>query len=71
MSEGDAINLAREVAIKNGWTWRGRVSVAKRGWLFSRRKWEVVSNADMRGCSVRVLINDADGTIIRAAFLPR
>ena len=71
MSEDNAIAIAKEAALKNGWSWIGRVSVAKRGWLFGRRKWEVTSNADMLGCNVRVLIRDADGAILRAGFLPR
>jgi len=78
MTEEDAIQIAKEVAEENGWTWRGQVSASLHkplglaAWLFgSRSCWNVTSNAGMRGCNVRVSIDAESGEVIRKAFGPR
>ena len=71
MTQSEAISIAKSEAEKNGWPWHEPTSALRRGWLFTRKKWEVVSNADKRGCNVCVFIDDEDGSVVRAAFCRR
>jgi hypothetical protein len=72
MTRSEALDHARELAATRGWTWREPV-VARWGrrWLLGRGCWTVLSNAESRGCNVRVVIDDATGDLIEAGFNPR
>lgn len=73
MSREEAIFVARRAATARGWTWRGRVSVwRRRKWLlFGPVRWELWSNAGMRGRNVAVVIDDKTGEVVSAQFAPR
>jgi len=78
MTDDEAIQIARDVAIENGWTWHGKVCASFRkpmrlsAWLFGTRPcWHVASNIGMRGCNVHVSIDDESGEVIYKAFGPR
>jgi hypothetical protein len=73
ISEEDAIEIARGVAVEKGWRWREPVRARRtRSWIFiGRAEWEVRTNADMRGTNVRVVVDAQDGTVLQAAYLPR
>jgi len=71
MTESEAVSVAKAEADKRDWPWHDPVRATRRRSLFRGRKWEVVSNADKIGCNVRVLIDDGDGSVIKAAFCPR
>lgn len=72
MTRDEAIARARELAKARGWTWLEPVAATRaRHWLLGRRRWTVRSNANSRGCSVRVVFDDATGKIEESGFLPR
>ena len=73
ISEEEAIEIARRVAVEKGWRWQEPVKAHRtRAFIFfGRSEWEVLTNADMRGTNVRVVVDAQDGTVLRAAYLPR
>ena len=73
ISEQEAIEIARRVAAEKGWRWREPVKARRtRTWIFiGRAEWEVRTNAEMRGTNVLVVVDAQDGTVVRAAYLPR
>lgn len=73
MNAERAIELAEAEAKKEGWLWFEPVAAYKqRRWvLFGRVSWLVTSNADKRGCNVRVRVDDASGRIVDKGFAPR
>jgi hypothetical protein len=72
LSREQAIDIARAAAAERGWPWLGRVIAHRsRRWLFfGAQRWEVLTNADGRGCNARILIDDT-GAVVAAAFMPR
>jgi len=71
MTRTEAIAIAKATAERNQWTWREPVEANRRlTWLLCKR-WHVVSNADNRGCNVRIDIDDLTGDVLQAAFCPR
>jgi hypothetical protein len=73
ISELGAIEIARRVAAEKGWQWRLPVKADRTGPFFfsGRAEWEVRTNANMRGTNVLVVVDAQDGTVLRAAYLPR
>jgi hypothetical protein len=73
ISEADAILRARDSATERGWEWREPVHVSRqRAYVFfGRLSYEVRSNADSRGCNVRVVVDAEDGSVKEAFWLPR
>lgn len=73
MTRDEAIRLAEAAAREEGWAWEQPVRASlRRPWLlWGEPYWEVFSNADMRGCNVRVEIEDATGRVLAKHFLPR
>jgi hypothetical protein len=73
LSQEQVMDIARAVASERGWPWSGRVIARRsRPWLFfGAPRWEVLTNADCRGCNACILIDDATGAVVAASFLPR
>jgi hypothetical protein len=72
MTQMRAIDLAREIARTEGWSWREPVKATYiRRWLLGSAAWEIISNCDSRGMNVKILIEDATGRILTKAFLRR
>ena len=68
MTSGQVIEIAKLNADRQGWVWKEPVQA-----LLNKRKgcWEVRSNASARGCTVVTKVDDKDGQIVDAKFLPR
>jgi hypothetical protein len=72
MTREQAISTARGIAAKNEWAWEQPVSARLVGFrLLGGNRWEVVSNAERRGCNVRIVLDDRTGAVVSANFLPR
>jgi len=73
MTAEQAIACARAIALERGWPWWPPVRAARRRTFFfiGPPRWEVWSNADMRGSNVRVVIDDATGAVLAQGFMPR
>lgn len=65
MTSEDAIEIARRVAVAEGWPWFEPVSVRRKRRLLTRRPfWRVLSHADSRGMNVLVTIDDETGKVL-------
>jgi hypothetical protein len=71
MTESEAIAIAKVEVAKNDWSWFEPVRASQRSTLFRGKRWKIVSNFGNRGCNVRVVIDDQDGSIIQAGYCPR
>jgi hypothetical protein len=72
MTAEQAITRAQTLARERDWLWLPPVrAVRRRAFFIGPARWEVRSNADMIGSNVRVVIDDATGTVLTQAFLPR
>ena len=71
MTRDEAVSIASRLAAEKGWRWEPPIVASRRGGLLFSKRWEVVSNSDKRGCNVRVVINDRDGSVVSSAFCPR
>jgi hypothetical protein len=72
MTSEQAIACARTIAFDRDWPWLPPVRAARRRPFFiGPVRWEVWSNADMRGLNVRVVIDDASGRVLTQLFVPR
>ena len=66
LSANQAIELAREVVLAEGWPWEEPIHAVcrRRGWLGTgARYWEVVSNARSVGNNVSIAIDDESGRV--------
>ena len=73
VTQSEAIRIACEVAVTEGWPWCEPIVVTQRRVFFlpGPATWHVMSNADCRGMNVNIRINDATGEIVSKAFAPR
>jgi len=73
ISVENAIECARRCAEERGWAWREPVLVTRsRTFVFvGRVRYEVRTNAEMRGSNARIVVDAEDGSIIEAHWLPR
>lgn len=73
ISEEEAIERARRCAEERGWAWQEPVRVTRsRAFLFfGRVRYEVRTNAEMRGSNARIVVDAEDGAITEAHWLPR
>jgi hypothetical protein len=70
ITEFRAVEIAREIAEKNGWTWKQPIQVTPR--KFRRvQSWWVRSNANCFGMNVGVLVHTETGEVLEAGFAPR
>lgn len=61
-----AIEIAREVAEREGWVWRGEADITW-GWTC----WKVKSNRGTIGSHIWIEIHRQTGAILKKAFIPR
>ena len=68
MTSSQVVEIAKRNADNQGWVWKEPVQAA-----LNKRKgrWEVRSNTSARGCNVVTKVDDKDGRIVDAKFLPR
>ena len=67
-----AIALARAVAAKEGWSFVEPVAATlRRAWSGEGGRWEIHSNARVRGARARFIIDASDGRIIEKGYISR
>ena len=68
MTSSQVIEIAKHNADTQGWIWKEPVQAT-----LNKRKcrWEVRSNSGARGCNVVTKVDDKNGRIVDAKFLPR
>lgn len=73
ISVEDAIERARRCAEDRGWLWREpvRVTRSRAFVVLGRVRYEVWTNAEMRGSNARIVVDAEDGSIVEAYWLPR
>jgi hypothetical protein len=69
LNEQQAIETAKQVAAKEGWTWKEPVRARLQGG--ARKAWEILSNSQSRGVNVQVVLDAETGEIIRKGYNPR
>jgi len=69
--KANLIAVAQALAHERGWVWLEPVVIEVERSAPNDRTWAVRTNAQARGASVRVVIREADLTIVSAGFLPR
>ena len=69
MTREEAVRRAKEIAAAKSWTWlEPSTATRSRAWFFGRARWTVVSNAESRGSSARVVVDDVTGEDLEAGF---
>jgi hypothetical protein len=73
MTRDEAVRIAETVAQQKDWLWSEPIHARQyRAWfVFGSIYWDILSNANKRGCNVRITIEDATGKVVRKKFLPR
>ena len=71
MTHTEAIEVARQHALTQGWPWKEPVECKRRGGWFRTAYWEVRSNVGSRGCNAVMIVDDLTETVTKANFLPR
>ena len=72
MTNDDAIRIAQDVALREGWRWCWpATSRRRRRFLFwGPRRWEVRTNPQSDRDQVRILIDDATGEVCSQSYSP-
>ncbi len=73
MTKEEAVAVAKGLAESKGWTWLEPVHCQPGARRLNKavRTWEVHTNANSRGASMRVLIDDETGEVLESGYLPR
>jgi hypothetical protein len=73
MTKDEVIAIAKRVAAEEGWLWKEPILVQKthRYIFFGPVTWHVTSNAECRGCNVRVHVDDRSAEVTYKGFAPR
>ena len=67
-----AIALARAAAEKEGWSFAEPVAATlRRAWSGDGGRWEIHTNAAVRGTRARFIIDASDGRIIEKGYISR
>ena len=71
ISEEDALDLARDIAHREGWTWiEPALATWHAAWFSEGGRWEVCSNATGFGAKVRVVLDSSNGVLLSKGFIP-
>ena len=71
IDHAEAVAIAQRVADARGWPWRHEVQARRTGGWLAPRRWSVTTNHPNRGDNVLIVIDDATGELLHAAFLAR
>ena len=72
MTEGEALNLAKQATAEKNWPWIEPVRIAMhRRFFVGRMTWRIHTNQGQRGRNVRIEIDDNERRVVKAAFCPR
>jgi hypothetical protein len=67
-----AIEIARSRAEENGWGFADPIAVVHRiGWFGRSRRFEIETNAGMRGTKARFVIDAETGKVLSEGYIPR
>ncbi|HET6281200.1 MAG TPA: hypothetical protein VFH73_09545 [Polyangia bacterium] len=68
----EAIRIARARAAEKGWAFGEPIGVTlRRGWFGQDDRYEIETNAGMRGTKARFVVNAVSGTIVSEGYIPR
>jgi hypothetical protein len=66
------MRIASERAAVNGWAFSEPVDVRlRRGWFGQDDRYEIETNAGMRGTKARFVISAVSGSILSEGYIPR
>lgn len=66
------MKIAQKRAAENGWTFGEPIAVSlRRGWFGQTDRFEIETNAGMRGTNARFVIRVTDGAILSEGYIPR
>ena len=73
MTESEAIAVAKQIAEHEGWPWDEPVSAVleRRFILLGPKEWTVTTNATLRGCNLRIVLDARTGAVLIKHRLPR
>ena len=72
MTEQEAIDRAKKVALEQGWAWvEPALATLRRPWFGKGGKWEIFSNAQGLGAKARVVIDAQTGAVLEKGYIPR
>jgi uncharacterized membrane protein YkoI len=72
IQQKEAIEIARRRALEKGWAFSEPVYVIERsGWRQGITRFEIETNAGMRGTKARFTIDAKTGEIISEGYIPR
>jgi hypothetical protein len=63
--------VARELASERSWPWIEPVEISLSSSGTAGRIWTIVTNSQARGMNIRIVIREADESIVHAGYLPR
>lgn len=69
----EAIEIARSVAVREGWPWEEPIlaRMERAFFFFGRRRWRVTTRSDHRGGNVNVVVDDDTGRVTSKGFANR
>jgi hypothetical protein len=65
------LEVAQKVAAACGWPWLEPVEIALESAAPEDRTWSVHTNCHCRGRNIRIVIREADFSVVRVGYLPR
>ena len=72
ISKDDAIEIARQRAKDNGWAFAEPLGVVeRRGWRGNLLRFEIETNAGVRGTKARFTVDAKSGDIASEGYIPR
>ena len=71
MTETEALEVAAQIALDNGWPWLEPVQIVLKKSIFRSSKWAIRTNHDNLGCNICIEIDNDKGVVVKAVFLPR
>jgi Peptidase propeptide and YPEB domain len=72
ISRADAIEIARSRAAEKNWAFAEPLDVVhRRGWFGAAGRFEIETNAGMRGTRAHFVIDAKTGAILSEGYLPR
>ena len=72
INRDEAVEIARARAAEKGWAFSDPIDVnLRRGWFGQDDRYEIDTNAGMRGTKAKFVISATTGTILSEGYVPR
>ena len=72
ISEDEAVNRAKRVALEQEWAWIDPAHTTLRSrWFGKGGTWEIFSNGSGLGAKVRVVLDAETGAVLEKGYVPR